>query len=284
MNKSLLAATTLLAAPLSGASGQQPYRPVVMMQHGLAPADSNPIPAQPLTKFSIDFPGGPPSLLVSTIEKATGKPLNAIIPREDEQIDLPPMKMNNVDVARLFAALESSSHSQQAVLNGTGGFAYHNNEYSFITDKESLSDDSIWAFHADMAAKPPPPKDDSKFYNLAPFLDRGFTVDDIITAIRTAWDMQDKGGDSPPEPKISFHKETKLLIAVGDPGKLTMIDQALNALPATSVSENDIDKMKASIAALQQKVQNLNNRLDNPAGNGGGEHRSPGGPLPPPSH
>jgi len=34
------------------------------------------------------------------------------------------------------------------------------------------------------------------------------------------------------DPKISFHSDTKLLIAVGDPEKLQTIDAALQALSA----------------------------------------------------
>src|SRR5690348_4510108 len=42
-------------------------------------------------KFNLDFPGGSPRDLVSAIEKATGKPLNALISTEDETVELPPM-------------------------------------------------------------------------------------------------------------------------------------------------------------------------------------------------
>ena len=52
------------------------------------------------------------------------------------------------------------------------------------------------------------------------------SVDDITTAIETGWKML--GETSPPT--ISFHKDTKLLIAVGDPSKLETIDAVLKAL------------------------------------------------------
>jgi hypothetical protein len=66
-----------------------------------------------------------------------------------------------------------------------------------------------------------------RFYLLSPYLERGLTVDDITTAIQTGWKML---GDSSTTPSISFHKETKLLIAVGEPGKLEVIDAVLRAL------------------------------------------------------
>ena len=65
-----------------------------------------------LTQFSLDFPGGTPAQLVKAIEKATGKPLNAIIPNEDADAKLPPLKMDNVDVVKLFRALELASAKQ----------------------------------------------------------------------------------------------------------------------------------------------------------------------------
>ena len=65
-----------------------------------------------------------------------------------------------------------------------------------------------------------------RFYSLAPYLDRGFTVDDITTAIQTGWKM---AGVIPPE--LNYHKETKLLIAFGEPDELKTIQDVLNALP-----------------------------------------------------
>ena len=106
--------------------------------------------------------------------------------------------------------------------------------YAFKTDGR-LSDDSIWYFRVNKVPTTPdvPPNKVSRFYSLTPYLDRGLKIDDITTAVQTAWKML--GETSPPA--ISFHKDTKLLIAVGAPEKLQVIDQALAALkPDTSVN------------------------------------------------
>ncbi|HEY1719073.1 MAG TPA: hypothetical protein VGH42_12370 [Verrucomicrobiae bacterium] len=186
-----------------------------------------------LTKFNLDFPGGTPAELVKAIEKAMGKPLNAIIPDEFANEQLPPLKMNNVNVPRLFQALQLASVKQVQYVTGTyfGGFGVSNPSYStFMSDygfktEGPETDDSVWYF---FESKPPqsPPEKTCRFYQLAPYLDRGLTVDDITTAIQTGWKME--GETSPPE--ISFHKETKLLIAVGEPDKLEVIDNVLKAL------------------------------------------------------
>jgi hypothetical protein len=74
-----------------------------------------------------------------------------------------------------------------------------------------------------------------RFYPLTSYLERGLTVDDITTAIQTGWKML---GDKD-APTINFHKDTKLLIAVGDPAKLETIDSVLQALQPAPVSHTD---------------------------------------------
>lgn len=188
-----------------------------------------------LTRFNLDFPGGTPKELVAAIEQATGKPLNAIIPAEDNDVPLPPLKMNNVDVPQLFQALQNASVKQEVQSYGYrfpgSSFSTYNTSYGFRTEGMP-TDDSIWCFFVQRPLPPPlppalpPPAQVCRFYSLAPYLDRGYTVDDVTTAIQTGWKML---GDNSP-PNISFHKETKLLIAVGEPDKLGIIDAVLKAL------------------------------------------------------
>jgi len=164
--------------------------------------------AAPLAKFDLDFPGGTPGELVAAIQKAMGRPLNAIVPSDYASLKLPSLKMKGVDVAQLFQALEQANQTNTAM-------------FGFKT-MGTVSDDSVWFFYFRGAAKT------SKFYLLTPYLDHGLTVDDITTAIQTGWKM---AGISP-TPALSFHKETKLLIAVGDGYQLQTIDQVLGALSA----------------------------------------------------
>ena len=185
----------------------------------------------PLTKFSIDFPGGTPKELVAAIERATGHPLNVVVPDEYADTKLPPLKMNEVDVSELFDALEHASAKTEPYVSGTMFGGYQNYQqmqtgFGFKTDGRP-TDDSIWYFYVNkVPAHANLPSKVSRFYALAPFIDHGLTVDDITTAVETAWKMA--GEKSPPE--ISFHKDTKLLIAVGDPEKLKTIDAVLEAL------------------------------------------------------
>jgi hypothetical protein len=227
----------LLALSLTPVWGQQVQLAGVNYVVGQPPAT-----ATNLTKFSLDFPGGTPKDLVAAIQKATGKLLNVIIPNEAADTHLPSLKMNNVDVPQLFTALGAASMKQEnrvtssfaARFAGSSSYSTFNTSYGFRTDNNSPpSDDSIWYFYIqnpppapDLSPPTPPTIKICRYYQLTPYLNSGLSVDDITTAIQTGWKMM--GETAPPE--INFHKETKLLIAVGEPDKLQVIDDALKAL------------------------------------------------------
>ena len=174
--------------------------------------------AQPkLTKFDLDFPGGTPGELVAAIQKALGRPLNAIIQSQDAKVQLPALKMSGVDVAQLFRALTAGSNRQ--TFNRAG---YAELQLGFETVGQ-LSDDSIWFFFVRQPALPPKT---TQFFLLTPYLKNGLTVDDITTAVQTAWKMS----GSTEGATLSFHKETNLLIAAGDSQSIGTVMQALAAL------------------------------------------------------
>jgi hypothetical protein len=210
----------------------------------------------PLTKFDLDFPGGTPSELVRAIEKASGNPPNAIIPKEAADLQLPALKMRNVDVAQLFDALQASSLKTVTypttigyggMLAGGQGMTYqqYQTSYGFRT-QGPVRDDSVWYFFNE---KPNLPEQARavRFYQLAPYLET-YKIEDITTAIQTAWKML--GETSPPT--INFHKDTKLLIAVGEADKLKLIDSVLAQLPPGQAPDKDIHQpSKASKPASQ---------------------------------
>jgi hypothetical protein len=240
LNCLLICLTTLAFNP---ALGQQP--PAIPAPNLIRDAMATPPDAPALTKFNLDFPGGTPKELVAAIQKVTGRPLNAIIPEEYGNVNLPPLKMSSVTIPKLFHALrlasvkiDSSGYAPfpQQTTTTTYGFRAEGNE----------SDDSIWFFYADKPfPKPPGQNQACHFYSLAPYLERGFTVDDITTAIQTSWKMLGEKET----PNISFHKETKLLIAVGEPSKLEIIDAVLKALESPKVSAPAQAPAKAKPAA-----------------------------------
>jgi hypothetical protein len=255
MKARLLLPVLLVALSLVSAFSQpQPAPPNPVLPPGYPSGAPNRALSQPetpkLTTFSLDFHGGTPQQLVTAIEKAMGKPLNVIIPAEHADFKLPPLKMSKVNVWQLFQVLELTSQKTESLVTGTyygGGipgsmgqsFQQFRTSYGFRSPSAQsglLSDDMIWYFYVENPPTPPQvapvvPKV-CRYYPLTSHLERGLTVDDITTAIQTGWKML---GDQE-TPTINFHKETKLLIAVGDPAKLETIDAVLKALSPASVT------------------------------------------------
>jgi len=195
-----------------------------------------------LPRFDLNFPGGTPGDLVRAIEKAMQKPLNAIIPEEYANIKLPTMSVKNVNVPELFEALRISSIKSVAYITGVTpspmsggnarqGYSYRLSETSFgFKTAGNPGENSIWIFYEEKPALPPEALSriplSCRFYQLSPYLESGYTVEDITTAIETGWKMLNETN----APNISYHKDTKLLIAVGESEQLSLIQDVLSQL------------------------------------------------------
>ena len=182
-----------------------------------------PAPNPDFIKFNIDFPGGTPGELVAAIQKGMGRTINAIVPDGSAQTHLPGLKMHNVTLPQLFLGLELACKSQKAFVVGDNKVSYRSVEMGFRTENRGFGDDSVWYFFENLSSAP---LRACRFYPLEDYLASGLTVDDITTAVQSGWKMLGDSRDT----AISFHKETKLLIAVGEVQKLETIDQVLKAL------------------------------------------------------
>ena len=217
-----------------------------------------------LTKFNLDFPGGTPKELVAAIEKAMGKPLNVIIPDEDAATKLPPLNLSEITFAQLSDTLRVGSTKSELVwirnANGTQYNQMIEMGYYFITTDSSPTDNSVWFFRVTKKPEQPPAPPVEKicrFYSLASYLDRGFTVDDITTAIQTGWKM---AGVSP-TPELNYHKETKLLIAYGEPDKLITIDDVLKTLPSSNVTVATAAEYAKTLNEAANSLQEARNQI-----------------------
>lgn len=188
-------------------------------------ATDRPPPPEALTRFDLDFRGGHPKDLVAAIQKATGKTLNVLIPDDTADVMVPELKMKNVNAPQLFKALDEASRKTEYVKNPDGSYASYNTGYGFRADGGDYSDSTIWSFYV-LRPHIPARAQICRFYALGPYLDWGVSIDDITTAIKTGAKMLGENQ----EPTISFHKDTRLLIAVGEPSKLDIIDSVLTAL------------------------------------------------------
>lgn len=185
-----------------------------------------------LTKFDLDFPGGTPSDLVRAIEKASGIPLNAIVPEEHADVKIPPLKMSSVNVPELFQALELAS--RKTTLYTTGFVDYggpggqrrqvQQAHYQFgFKTQGPPRDNSVWYFYYEKPTLLEEAKT-CRFWQLESYLTT-YKIEDITTAVQTGYKMLGE-----PAPTINFHKDTKLLIAVGEADKLNLIDSVLKEL------------------------------------------------------
>jgi hypothetical protein len=169
-------------------------------------------------KFDLDFPGGTPQHLVKAIETSSGQPVNAIIPPECADVKLPALKMRQVMLEDLFQGLGLATQRTALVLTPQRQYS----QARFATGFRRQG--NVWYFYQEKPEFPEPAKI-CRFYQLAPYL-KAYKIEDITTAIKTAWKML---GETKP-PTLSFHEETKMLIAVGDPAQLQVIEAALEAL------------------------------------------------------
>jgi hypothetical protein len=187
-----------------------------------------------LVRFDLDFPGGTPADLLKAIEASSGVHVNAVIPEETADTPIPPLKMKQVTVPRLFEAIQMASMKTIPYVSGRrdGNFSYQQYQYSHGFQSRIFSgDNTVWYFRVDKPNLPPP--EDAvtedrfcRFYHLEQYLVR-YQVEDITTALKTAWDMLH---DNRSNPDITYHKDTQLLIAVGTPEKLRLIDDVLKQL------------------------------------------------------
>jgi hypothetical protein len=79
-------------------------------------------------------------------------------------------------------------------------------------------------------------------------------VQDIATAIETAWDMIPESYSA----NIKYHKETTLLICAGTPEHLEVVDQVMEALGG----EWEIYPQRKKIQKLQSEVNTMQKELD----------------------
>jgi len=198
-----------------------------------------------LAKFDLDFSGGTPKDLVKEVEKVTGKPLNAVIPDGCADLKIPAASVKNVTTAQLFTALRlvSKNTRRYCVINGALGEEDRMERtmtYGFQTEGVP-NENSIWYFIKEGDDSGPyivsgPPV--CRFYQLSPYLEAGYKVEDVTTALETGWKML--GITRTPE--ITYHKDTKVLIVVGDTDKLKIIDDLLKQLSAGKPKEKMNDK------------------------------------------
>jgi hypothetical protein len=164
----------------------------------LPAADTN----ETAKKFDMSFPGGPPAALVRALEKASDTQVNAIIAPGVAELALPKMELRSVDVKAVFDAANILLRPQAA-----GQWV-------------AVGNSSVWIL---LSAQSPSSR--TQVHYVGQLLNK-FKIDDITTAIQTAWQMGDKKVNA----ELKYHQDTQLLIALGTSGQLETMEAVIKQL------------------------------------------------------
>jgi hypothetical protein len=197
--------------------------------------------------FNLDFPGGSPKDLVKAIEAASKHPVNAVIPDDAADFRIPALKMRDVNLSQLLNAVSMTS---QKTVRRVAGFTnsglrnYATDTSGFNWRSEGNDENRVWYL---MATKPlgdleePQRPKTCRFYQLAPYL-ANYKIEDVTTAIKIGWDLLGEKD----QPTLKFHTETQLLIAVGYPNNLEIIDSVLRELSSKAKNTSMEAERKAA--------------------------------------
>ncbi len=181
----------------------------------------------PKPTFDLAFGGGAIELLVETIEKASGRPLNILVPA-NQPVRIPPFRLKGVDEDTLFAALSALRLDDGNVRLTRAGAA--------------------WVIQV-----APDNRLCSTFY--VGHLLKKFKVEDISTAIRTTWEMgRERGGE------LKFHPETGLLFVLADRGQIATVTSVLSEIRRGVEEDEAAPALKALESRCQELVQELERR------------------------
>lgn len=190
-------------------------------------------PAPELPRFDLDFPGGAPEDLVKTISRVQGAKVNAIIPDEHVDVKVPRLQLSHVTVPEVFTALLAANQRLVSAPN----FGNPGGTRTAISGFKSTGDgvittNTIWTYFSDALPEASNPVQNQKLkvFSLSRYLgkpEQGLhSVEDIITAVQTGWKMQ----RITPNPELTYHPETKLLMVFGSDAAVALITDVLKQL------------------------------------------------------
>lgn len=172
--------------------------------------------------FSITFKGGTASELIEQLRKALGTPPNVLISPAMQDVMLPAFELHNVTFNDLFQALNNLSGPNQ---KGQWQLSGSSQPIWVLNPASSAGVDPVTGAPFGYSTPSAPANRTCQIFPIDEYLGQ-FKVEDITTAIQTAWTML--GDDAGAQMKL--HKDTNLLIAVGTSEQLSIINQVLTSL------------------------------------------------------
>lgn len=216
---------------------------------GIDPNTGQPImPQEPAVRMDIDFPGGPPEMLLDVMQQVSGQKFNVIVHPDTAKYQLPAFKLRDVTAAQVFLAM-----------NALGEPNFANGYWQRVP----LPDGEIWTLTAQrgqpagyLAGFVPPPANQQpqqakqcRVFNLSQVLE-DYSIEDVTTAVQAAWDLM--GGRDAGD--IKFHKDTKLLIAFGNSQQVTVLQEVLSELRNNVLNKRASEKPKTVPTAEPKKL------------------------------
>lgn len=173
-------------------------------------------------RFDLNFPGGTSEELIEAISRASGKPVNAIIPDNGRSMQIPAFKVHGVTEFELLTSL----HERNViwVWNGSN-YDGRNLGYSWEPVSSSQKENLIWRMRIEYLPEIPPIINVIPV-NISEYLSH-YSIEDISTAISLVWNTAE---DIQAKPDIKFHPETQLLIIRGTDSQLQRAREVLKLL------------------------------------------------------
>lgn len=190
--------------------------------------------------IDIDFPGGSIRSFLDSIMRTNGFCPNVVVSDEAADLKLPAIRLHTVTLYEAIQAIENLG-----VLDDC--------KIEVKTDRNVMT---IMAFH--VGQKPQKKKSDLRVFDVSRAITEHYGIDDIVTAVTTAWKMQ--AGDDDPVAELKYHKETNLLIAVGDVQDLRLVENVIVELATAKELAHQHKAMKQTnkeIQHLRQVVEEL---------------------------
>jgi hypothetical protein len=197
----------------------------------------------------VKFDGGTARELVDVLKTTIIPTPNIMVAEKTAQIKVPPFQLQNVSLADLFQALNALSEDKTAqwqlsgsaepiwVLNETGASIPPSQRYGFPMSVDPLTGQPLITSG--------PNKQNCQVLPVGKYLTK-YKIEDITTAVKTAWGMMGQESGA----QLKYHKDTDLLMVVGSPEQLSILNQVLSSLD-TGMRDNPAPKTTAKTEAAQ---------------------------------
>ncbi|MDO8542724.1 MAG: hypothetical protein Q7S40_19965 [Opitutaceae bacterium] len=216
---------------------------------------------------TIDFPGGTLAQLVKSISGASESHFNLVGETADLATELPAFSIRNADT-------EAVANALGLLLNGRG--------LSIIRAPQQRSGPNPSDIPVYVLMKRSGDTNAFESFQLGPYLEKQ-SVDDIVSAVRTAWELQPQ--NKPEALQLKFHPATSLLLVSGTPGAIAVASKVISTLsgpPEKTKTERvqaERDRLQAVSAEVVRRRQEREKGMDK----AGGKPRPRDAAPPPPA-